>query len=420
MKNIILASALVLGTQAVKATEVPFKNNDLLKKEVLSTYADIAYTNYTDSLEGARLLRAQINEFLTKAANKAEAKTLISEFIKSKSVWANEARMPYGQSEVFRFVNGPIDFEEIDDDVITYLESIGFEGPEGLLNAWPLDENYIDYVSEDANAGVINNRSIKITEDLLTSMNERDGEKNISTGYHAIEFLLWGQDRDLMKAGQRPYTDFVNGGTAKNQDRRREYTALLNDMLVGQLESVTNQWRPAVMNFRAEFMNKDADSALVDIFTSMISMAGDELKSERIENAFLLEDQEEEHSCFSDKTINDIYTNYLGVQNLYLGEYVGTNIEKVIKGKGISALVSKVAVDLDIEIKNTMKEVTNSIFFFYNKNGNNEAIVGDIAIPFDRAIFDNKEEVQAIIDGLDKLDGLLREAAMTLGLSLDV
>jgi putative iron-regulated protein len=417
MKNVVLAITLLISVNSLANNK---KNSDLLKKDVINTYSEIAFANYNDSLIGAKQLRTQLKKFLSNASKKSSDKVLLDEFNKSKSMWSHNARMPYGQSEIFRFYNGPIDFEEIDDGITTYLESIGFSGPEGLLNAWPLDENYIDYVSTDMNTGLINDRSVKITSNLLVSMNERDGEKNISTGYHAIEFLLWGQDRDLYLAGQRPFTDFVNGGTAKNQDRRREFMSVLSNMLVDHLESVTNQWRPAVMNFRTEFINKKSDLALADIFVSMISMAGDELKSERIENAFLLEDQEEEQSCFSDKTINDIYTNYLGVQNIYLGEYTSTNSKKTIKGKGISSLVSTVSPALDKDIRNKMKEITKSITFFYNKKSNGKALIGDIAIPFDRAIFDNKGEIQKIIDGLDDLDELLREAAKELGLTLDV
>ena len=49
--------------------------------------------------------------------------------------------MVYSPTEVFRFYGGPID----DDN-----------GPEGLLNAWPLDEVFIDYVLGNPDAGIIN------------------------------------------------------------------------------------------------------------------------------------------------------------------------------------------------------------------------------------------------------------------------
>jgi putative iron-regulated protein len=415
----IIAPLAVSGSIlfSANAVQIPYKNNELLNKAVLNNYANLAELNYTDSLVGAKKLEKEIKKFVKLARTNSPLAS--KQFNKVKNTWTMQARMPYGQSEIFRFYNGPIDFEPIDDGVDTYLERIGFEGVEGLMNAWPLDELYIDYVVEDTNAGLINNRSIKLSKDVLVSMNEREGEKNISTGYHAIEFLLWGQDRSLTDAGNRPYTDYVNGGTAKNQDRRRTYLTLLADLLTDHLESVTSQWTKGNENYRVEFLNRNSEDALTDIFTSMISMAGDELKSERIENAFLLEDQEEEHSCFSDQTINDIYTNALGVKNLYLGEYEAFNSNKAISGKGITDLVSFINPELDQRIKTAFNSLFNNINYFYKTSRSGEVQIGLIETPFDRAITENKKEVQAVIDDLGLVDELLREAAVELGLEVE-
>jgi len=418
MKNTIISLLIASVPASALAVKIPFKNNDLVKKQVVANYANIALLNYQDSLAGALDLQFEIRKFVKTAAT-ANTSEAMKQFELSKNAWAQNARMPYGQSEIFRFYNGPIDFEPIDDGVMTHLEEIEFEGVEGLLNAWPLDEFYIDYVKEDADAGLINDRSIKLDRDVIVSMNEREGEKNISTGYHAIEFLLWGQDRSLETAGTRPYTDFVNGGTAKNQDRRREYLSLLTDTLVDHLRGVTSQWDVKADNYRREFLNRNSENVLADIFTSLISMAGDELKSERIENAFLLEDQEEEHSCFSDMTINDIYTNALGVKNIYLGEYKAFNFKLSVQGKGITDLVEFVNPALDKKIRDEFNTLFNAINFFYAKK-DGKVLIGNIAVPFDRAISQNKDEVQAVIDSLGNLDELLREAAVELGLELDL
>ncbi|OUR96969.1 hypothetical protein A9Q84_11575 [Halobacteriovorax marinus] len=417
MKRIIITTGLLLAPFFAQAVKVPYKNNELLNTAVIKNYSNMALLNYQDALVGATTLKTEVAKFLKMARkNNSSAE---SQFVKVKKTWALTARMPYGQTEIFRFYNGPIDFEPIDDGVTTYLETINFVGVEGLMNAWPLDELYIDYVKEDANSGLINNRSIKLTKELIISMNERDGEKNISTGYHAIEFLLWGQDRSLETAGTRPYTDYVIGGTAKNQARRGQYLSLLNELLVDHLTSVKNQWNKNEENYRVEFLNRDSNSVLTDIFTSMISMAGDELKSERIENAFLLEDQEEEHSCFSDQTINDIYTNALGVKNVYLGEYTAFNSNAVIKGNGISALVALVNPELDQTIKASFKKLFNNINFFYKRNSRGQVQIGNISTAFDRALTENKVEIQAIIDELSVIDELLREAATELGLEIE-
>ncbi|WP_372656166.1 imelysin family protein, partial [Halobacteriovorax sp.] len=167
---------------------------------VAEKYADHVLEMYTESLERAIQLDSDLKTFV-------DSPNLFNH-VTAKLSWIN-AREVYGQTEAFRFYSGPIDSDE---------------GPEGLLNAWPLDENYIDYVVGAPNSGIINNTQEypSITKELLISLNENDGEKNISTGYHAIEFLLWGQDLYKLGAGRRGHEDYVVGSVA-NAQRRGEY-----------------------------------------------------------------------------------------------------------------------------------------------------------------------------------------------------
>jgi putative iron-regulated protein len=142
----------------------------------------------------------------------------------AKQAWL-DSRDPYLQTEVYRVYDGPIDTPD--------------DGPEGLLNAWPLDEQYIDYVVGDDDAGIINGDDT-IDAATLEGLNEVGGEKNVATGYHAVEFLLWGQDLSETGPGERSYTDYVRdgSGTAANQDRRGTYLNVVGTMLVEHLSGV--------------------------------------------------------------------------------------------------------------------------------------------------------------------------------------
>lgn len=393
----------------VNAHPVPFKRNIQLEEAIVSNYADMAYSNYLDNVLGAKELGRKLKTFTSNPTQQTMAE--------AKNTWTTSARIPYGQSEIFRFVNGPIDFEPINDGITTYLESINYTGVEGLLNAWPLDEAYIDYVDGDQNAGIINDINTPITKEELVILNERDGEKNVSTGYHAIEFLLWGQDKDLQGPGNRPVTDYT---TEKNAERRKLYLNTLSEVMEEHLQKVLNQWVPNETNFRKEFMTMDPRTVLTQIFTSMISMAGDELKSERIENALLLEDQEEEHSCFSDTTVNDIFANFLGVKNLYVGSYKAFNGGVLsVQGASVSDLLAEINPTLDKEIRNAIFNVEAAIAPFYGVAPQSmELGKNSIALAFDVAITSEQDKVQNIVDRLNELEGLLKQAALELGLSL--
>ncbi|MBO9395163.1 peptidase [Shimia sp. R9_2] len=331
------AAVLALATPAVAAT----------KADVLTNYADIAAAKYEDSLTTAKTLQAAVNALVE--APSAEALQA------AKDAWL-ASRVPYQQTEVYRFGNAIVDDWE------------------GKVNAWPLDEGLIDYV--DASYGgptdenplaalnVVANATLDIsgtavdatdiTPELLAStLHEADGvESNVATGYHAIEFLLWGQDLNGHEhgAGDRSWTDFAAGDdcTNGNCDRRAAYLKAATDLLVSDLEWMAAQWvdggdaRTAVTG--------DEDAGIVTILTGMGSLSYGEQAGERMRLGLLLNDPEEEHDCFSDNTHNSHYYDGLGIQNVYLGEYVRVD-GSLVSGASLSDLVAEADAGLDAELK---------------------------------------------------------------------
>ena len=315
-------------------------------KAVISTYADIALANYEDALTTAKALDQAVDALVAKPS----AETLAA----AKEAW-RAARIPYQQTEAFRFGNVIVDDWE------------------GRVNAWPLDEGLIDYVDKsygaesDENtlytANVIANPSIKIngetidasklTPELLSGTLQEAGEieANVATGYHAIEFLLWGQDLNGTNAGSgaRPYTDFdVANCTGGNCDRRAAYLAAASDLLVTDLEEMVANWKadgPA----RKALTDGDAMQGIATILTGMGSLSYGELAGERMKLGLLLHDPEEEHDCFSDNThISHLYDS-VGVRNVYTGSYTRIDGSKV-EGPSVSAMVKDADAAVDTEL----------------------------------------------------------------------
>jgi putative iron-regulated protein len=276
------------------------------KASVVQSYAVLVHANYGDALAQMNVLKSAVDAFV--AAPSKEA------FERTKSAWVS-ARPSYLQSEAFRFYNGPIDNEAT--------------GPEGMLNSWPLDENFVDYTRDEPEAGIINKKKAdasfevpEITKEVISAENQKGGEKNLSAGWHAIEFLLWGQDFNANGPGDRPYTDFVDGGTAWNQARRRAYLSDATALMVEQFTAVAAQWDLAKADtYGTKMVAGDPDAALGNILKGIGSLAGTELPKERMNNAYETKEQEEEHSCFSDTTNQDLVFNGTGIQNVYLGRY---------------------------------------------------------------------------------------------------
>lgn len=335
--------ALLATTAFVSAVQPVFAADPAA---VAKNYADIAAAGYEDSLITAKALQAAVDALIA---------TPSEETLKAaRAAWI-ASRPSYMQTEAFRFGNAAVDDWE------------------GKVNAWPLDEGLIDYVdpsygkSEEndlATLNVIANPKFTIsgveidattiTPNLISGTLQEAGgiEANVASGYHAVEFLLWGQDLNGTGpgAGNRPFTDYVQGEacTGGNCDRRAAYLKAATDLLVSDLEDMASQW--ATGGAARAVIEKDPNAALSAMLTGMGSLSYGEVAGQRMRLGLMLNDPEEEHDCFSDNTAASHYYDGLGIQNVYLGKY--TRVDgSVVSGASISELVAAADPAVDTQLK---------------------------------------------------------------------
>jgi len=351
---------------------------------VLTQHVGLVHGSYALVVNQATAMQAAITTFLAtpSEANLAAART----------AWTT-ARVMYGQTEAYRFYGGPIDDEAT--------------GLEGQINAWPMDENFVDYVTATPMSGIINDTAMfpTLSREAIVMANERGGEANVATGWHAIEFLLWGQDLSTTGSGARPFTDYLTGamGTAANQERRGQYLRLVTEQLVADLTTVRDAWTPGRPgNYGASF-GADATVAIRRMLTGMGSLSGAELAGERMSVAYNAREQEDEHSCFSDTTHADLLNNAIGIQNVYLGR-LGP-----MDGPGLNDLVRSRDAALNTRMEAQLQSSID--------------LLRAIPEPFDQAILGadtapGRVAVKAAIDALRLQRGTIVEVAARLGVTL--
>lgn len=358
-----------------------------LKSEVIANYANLVFATYSEALAGGEKLRSALGELV----NSPSAETMKA----AREGW-REARVPYLQTEAFRFYGGPIDHEGT--------------GVEGLMNAWPMDEAYVDYVEGNADAGVINDAETypEISKEMLVKLNEKDGEANISTGYHAIEFLLWGQDFTVDGPGARTFEDYSE---AKNADRRGDYLLAAGDLLVEHLRMLVAAWKPeSGGNFREEFLALPTDEALHAIFTGIGVLSGFEVSGERLAVAYVTKEQEDEHSCFSDNTHVDMIEDARGIRNVWNGAderamatgIVGPSLKDLVSVKN-AELAEKLSAEIDATL----------------------AAAEALPVPFDQAVQGEDDAagrvaVAMLIDDLRRQGATIVDAAKEFGLTIQL
>ena len=352
---------------------------------VLHDYVHLVYVVYKDTLIDGVTLQERVNALLESPSEE----TLKA----ARQAWL-DSRESYGQTEAFRFYEGPIDFYDEENDV---------EGPEGRLNSWPLNEAYIDYVAGNPKAGLINDPSVQISVDALIERNQKDDEVDVATGYHAIEFLLWGPDLSLETAGTRPASDFVAG--SESNDRRRVYLKAVTDLLVQDLEFLVDQWAPGKDGYRVKFGAKGR-SALGDVISALATLSGFEMAAERMATALDSGDQEDEHSCFSDNTHNDFIFNMKGITNIYFGNYDGIAVPSL---HGLLSLINpELAAKIEVQI--------------YDAEDKIEAL----PTPIDREVLATpadspaREKMEAAIESLQTLSALFKETGPALKLEVEI
>ncbi len=328
MKKLIILSLGLSMSWTVQAATM---------ESVLTHYSDLAHAMYSDSLLTAKQLQKKIDVLIDQPTD--------HHLEVSKTAW-KAARVPYMQTEAYRFGNAIVDDWE------------------GSVNAWPLDEGMIDYTagsygdeSEENpfyTANIVANKSLtiggekvdasQITKELLAeTLHEVDEvESNVATGYHAVEFLLWGQDLNGTGAGagQRPASDYdVNNCTGGNCDRRAAYLKAAVDLLVDDLQWMVDQWT-VDGEARKAVTKGNLEENIATIFTGMGSLSYGELAGERMKLGLLLHDPEEEHDCFSDNTHWSHYYDAVGIRNVYTGSYIRVDGTKMA-GPSLADLVAK-------------------------------------------------------------------------------
>lgn len=395
------ALALVLSAQvALGAAPEP--------AAVVATYADLAQAVYTDSLTTAQALRAAVGDLVAAPSDQTLAA--------ARAAWI-AARAPYQQTEAFRFGNPIVDDWE------------------GRVNAWPLDEGLIDYVAQgsaqnDDNAlaalnvigtpsFTLSGRTIdahQITPDLIRdTLHEADGiEANVASGYHAIEFLLWGQDLNGTGpgAGNRPFTDFSQGAdcTGGNCDRRGAYLIAATDLLVAELAEMVDNWSAKGAARRA--VTVDPTAGLQAMLTGMGSLSYGEQAGERMKLGLMLNDPEEEHDCFSDQTHNSHYYDGVGIRNVYLGSYTRPD-GTTVSGPSLSALVASRDAAVDIQLRGELDASVAALAALRAK--------AEAGMAYDQMLAPGNAEgeatIMAAVDALVTQTRSIERAVSALGLS---
>lgn len=383
---LVAATALVTLARALGATGPGAASNAAPFETALRAWvhddAAITARAYQHALAGAEGLQSAVTRFLDAPSG--------STLAAAQAAW-RASREGYEPTEAFRFSDGPIDGDSA---------RAGHEGPENRINAWPVDEAYLDSVAGSPRGGLIPQLAIPMTRATLERAHGERDETEVTLGYHAIEFLLWGQDRDTVTAGRRPFTDFVAGDPVR--DRRRTCLAILTQLLVEDLGAVSREWGPGENRYAARFVHLPPREALRRALTGAATLSGFEMASERISVPLATRSQEDEQSCFSDNTVRDLSSNVEGLALVLEGDG---------ESPGLLALFQALDPSLAGDLRQRLYDVRQRML--------------DVPEPFDAVILSlvtdpRRRRYQALAGELIGLSGALRRAGARAGVTVTI
>ena len=375
---------------AIAAGLVGCSSDTVSRADVVKTYSANLAQAYSDSVDDETAHQAVIATFL-----KNPTEDTLSD---ARTSWL-AARAHYMLTEGARFYGGPIDGSTLNN-------------AEALINSWPLDEAYIDYTT-DSNGVVTQNPSAlvyntdklpKITAVALDNLNASEGDEDISSGYHAVEFLLWGQALKPVGPGERPASDYdPNNTVILDADRRGTYLKVAVAGIISDLTGVRDAWAVGA-DYRVGFEG-DPDTALTNMLTGLAKFSKGELGSQRIGAAYMSKERHDQHDCFSSETLVDYDRDARGIQNLYMGAYGDSD------GPGINDLIAAVDPAEDTKLQAMIQASIDAI--------------DAIPKPFEASIAGADDSpgrvaIKAALDALTAQGDEFGTAAKKLGLTIQV
>jgi putative iron-regulated protein len=350
------------------------------KAEILG-YAQLVADSYGLALTDGQALKSAIAAFLANPADDTLAR--------ARDAWVN-ARRSWELTEAYRFYDGPIDVADTE------------AGPLMRLDGWPIDPAAIDYVDDNPTAGIINNMKLALTRPTLIGQGQ-SGHGSV-TGWHAIEFLLWGQEPNIAgEPGDRPVTDFLPN--QPNNDRRRAYLKLSADLLVEDMHYLVESWDPkSHTSYAAAFRLLNQREALGRIMNGIAQLTGQELAINRLAAALDGKDRRQLTSRFSATSYQDFVFALRGVRNVWTGDQGGDT------RPGLSVLIGRVDPALAQRISHALDHAEESIALL-------QTPLERETLPAPSSSAARQDAERAIAD-LKRFASLIRDAGTKMGVAV--
>ena len=303
---------------------------ELLNPELSASAKEIALEYVQQIDTDFKQAGIEIEKFQSSIATLTD-QTNIENLNLSKQAWLN-AHSAYELTTLHRYYATQLMGEQ-DSLVLMQLQY--------QINHWPIVPGYIDYVDGYPDSGIVHDINVNLNADSLREQHGSFDVSEVTLGFHAIEFLLWGYDADSVA---RPATDFdavleltpkeIESGYTLEQlsnNRRRLFLTVVADTLVNDFLALQSLWLAEEPSISQRIESISGTELIVILADSMSAMLTQELLQRSLYPMLNGDFVESVQSPYSRSTQNAVSSQLSGLERLLLERQTenGTTLDLV-------------------------------------------------------------------------------------------
>ena len=303
---------------------------ELLNPELSASAKEIALEYVRQIDTDFKQAGIEIKKFQSSIATLTD-QTNIENLNLSKQAWLN-AHSAYELTTLHRYYATQLMGEQ-DSLVLMQLQY--------QINHWPIVPGYIDYVDGYPDSGIVHDINVNLDADSLREQHGSFDVSEVTLGFHAIEFLLWGYDADSVA---RPATDFdavleltpkeIESGYTLEQlsnNRRRLFLSVVVDTLVKDFLALQSLWLAEEPSISQRIESISGTELIVILADSMSAMLTQELLQRSLYPMLNGDFVESVQSPYSRSTQNAVSSQLSGLERLLLERQTenGTTLDLV-------------------------------------------------------------------------------------------
>ena len=303
---------------------------ELLNPELSASAKEIALEYVQQIDTDFKQAGIEIEKFQSSIATLTD-QTNIENLNLSKQAWLN-AHSAYELTTLHRYYATQLMGEQ---------DSLALMQLQYQINHWPIVPGYIDYVDGYPDSGIVHDINVNLDADSLREQHGSFDVSEVTLGFHAIEFLLWGYDADSVA---RPATDFdavleltpkeIESGYTLEQlsnNRRRLFLTVVADTLVKDFLAVQSLWLAEKPSISQRIESISGTELIVILADSMSAMLTQELLQRSLYPMLNGDFVESAQSPYSRSTQNAVSSQLSGLERLLLERQTenGTTLDLV-------------------------------------------------------------------------------------------